>query len=226
MSMSLYFNSNGVCHQWAETLSTQMDDADIVAKFIYENIIIQFGYSKELISNKKIHFINKTIKNLLNKYFIKHRKSTPYHPCTNEQTKKINGILCKIITKIVQGSNTNWDDRIFDALWAYWTICKVTTKHTPFQLVYGQKAILPIEFEIQSLCIALDNWLRDLNSLQQHCYKLEQLDETCTQIYLHMIAIQNRQKSFYDSKLLPKQLQTNDLVYYIIVNSKNYRANF
>ena len=63
--------------------------------------------------------MNSIIEKLLSKYTIKHRKSTPYHPRTNGQTKKKNGILCKIITKTIQGSNTDWDQRIFDAWWAY-----------------------------------------------------------------------------------------------------------
>ena len=92
----------------------------------------------------------------MSKYLIKHRKSTPYHLQANGQTEKTNGILCKIITKTVQGSNIDWDQRVFDALWAYRTAYKVITKHKPFQLVYGQEAILPIELEIPSLQIAID----------------------------------------------------------------------
>jgi hypothetical protein len=102
--------------KWAEAIATKNDDADIVARFLYENIITRFGYPKELVSDRGTHFINSTIEKLLSKYMIKHRKSTPYHPHANGQTEKTNGILCKIITKTVQGSNTDWDQRVFDAL--------------------------------------------------------------------------------------------------------------
>jgi len=71
------------------------------------------------------------------KNLIKHRKTSPYHPRANGQTEKTNGILCKIITKTVQGSNIDWDARVLDVLWAYRTAYKVTTKYTLFQLVYG-----------------------------------------------------------------------------------------
>jgi transposase InsO family protein len=143
---------------------------------------------------------------------IKHRKSIPYHPRANGQTEKTNGILCKIITKTVQRSNTDWDQRIFYALWAYRTAYKVTTKSTPFQLVYGQEAILPIELEIPSLRIAIDHRMSDFNSLRHRYAVLEKLNETRAQAYLNTIAIQNRRKSFYDSKLIPKTLYENDLV--------------
>jgi hypothetical protein len=198
--------------KWAEALATRNDDANTVAKFLYEYIITRFGCPKELVSDRGTHFINDTIATLTEKYFIKHRKTSPYHPRANGQTEKTNGILCKIITKTVQGANIDWDARVLDALWAYRTAYKVTTKHTPFQLVYGQEAILPIELEVQSLRIAIDHRLGDIESLQERMGMLEKLDETRRQAYFNTLAIQNCRKSYYDSKLLPKNLQPNDLV--------------
>ena len=48
--------------KWAEALATKTDDAETVAKFLYEYIIICFGCPKELVIDKGIHFINSTIK--------------------------------------------------------------------------------------------------------------------------------------------------------------------
>ena len=116
-----------------------------------EYITVCLGCPKELVSDRGTHFINSTIKHLTNKYLIKHCKSSPYHPKANGQTEKTNGILYKIITKIVQASNNDWDERVLEALWAYRIAYKVPTKHTPFQLVYNQEAIFPIELEVPSL---------------------------------------------------------------------------
>ena len=85
-----------------------------------------------MVSDRGTHFINSSIKHLTNKYLIKHCKSSPYHPRAIGQTEKTNGILCKIITKSVQGFNKDWDERLLEALWAYCIAYKVTTKHTPF----------------------------------------------------------------------------------------------
>ena len=67
------------------------------------------------------------------------------HLRANGQSEKTNEILCEIITKIVQNSMTDWDSRLLDALWAHHTTYKVTTKFTPFRLVYGQETILPVK---------------------------------------------------------------------------------
>ena len=151
--------------KWAKAMATKAYDAKTVAKFIYENIITRFGCPKELVSDHGTYFSN-IIEQLTNRFLIKHQKTTPYHPRASGQTEKTNGILCKISTKMVQGSNTVWDARLYDALWAYRCAFKVTTKFTPFQLVYRLEAILPIELEVQSLRIALDERMSDDDSLK------------------------------------------------------------
>ena len=158
------------------------------------------------------HFINHTIATLTVKYEIKHRKTTPYHPRANGQTEKTNGILCKILTKTISGAGTDWDTKLFAALWAYRTAYKVTTNATPFQVVYGQEAILPIELEVPSLRIAVEYRLGDTESLQFRLFQLEKLDETRAQALLTMETTQKRRKSYYDSKLKLKTFKANDLV--------------
>ena len=198
--------------KWAEAAATKNDNANTVATFLYENIITHFGCPKELVSDRGTHFINHTIAALTAKYEIKHRKTTPYHPRANGQTEKTNGILCKIHTKTISSAGTDWDTKLFAALWAYRTAYKVTTNATPFQLVYGQEAILPIELEVPSLRIAIEYRLGDTESLQFRLFKLEKLDETRAQVLLTMETTQKRRKSYYDSKLKLKTFKANDLV--------------
>ena len=159
--------------KWAEAEATKTNDKVIVAKFLRENIMARFGCPKELVSDRGTHFVNDVIEELTTKYKIKHRLTTPYHPRANGQTEKTKGILCKIITKTMQGSMTVWDTKLIDALWAHRTTYKVTTKFTPFQLVYGQETISSYELELPSLRIAINERLRDAKSLEARINMLE-----------------------------------------------------
>ena len=47
---------------------------------------------------------------------------------------------------MVNANRTDWDSKLHAALWAYRTAYKVTTKHTPFSLVLGTEALLPLSF--------------------------------------------------------------------------------
>ena len=51
--------------------------------FIREHIITRFGIPRRLISDNGTLFINKDMKNLIETYYIKHGKSTPYYPQGN-----------------------------------------------------------------------------------------------------------------------------------------------
>ena len=113
--------------KWTEAAATKTSDASIVAQFFYENIISRYGCPKELISDRGTYFLNKTIDELTTRFFIKHQKTSPYHPCVSRQTGKINSIFCGILTKTITGSLTNWDDKLWAIFWAYRTVYKVTT---------------------------------------------------------------------------------------------------
>ena len=111
-----------------------------MAKFLKANIFgcprefSGLGCPQEFISDKGTHFVNDVIELLKKKYNIKHRLIIPYYPRANGQMEKTNEILCKIISKTVQGSTMDWDVKLLHALWAYRTTYEVTTKFTPFQL--------------------------------------------------------------------------------------------
>jgi hypothetical protein len=57
---------------------------------------------------------------------------------------------------MVGTNKTSWHLQLFSALWAYHTSVKTATGFTPFQLVYGIEAVLPIECEIPSLKLTVE----------------------------------------------------------------------
>ena len=56
--------------------------------------------------------------------------------------------------KTIQLHHKDWADRIPEALWAYRITCRNTTRHTPNELVYGKKLLLPIEFQVKTFRMA------------------------------------------------------------------------
>ena len=95
------------------------------------------------------------MRELLLKLGIKHKHSTPYYPQCNGLVEKVNGMICKIISKHVGNKTQTWDKHLNATLWAYHTSFKSSLGFTPFHLVYGQEALLPIEVELSSLKVLL-----------------------------------------------------------------------
>ena len=61
----------------------------------------------------------------------------------------------RILKKIVSENRVDWDDKLDSALWSFWTAFKVATGMTPFKLVYGIEAVVPMEYVIPSLRLAV-----------------------------------------------------------------------
>lgn len=47
--------------KWVEAKSTQRNDAQTTAQFLYENIFTRYGLPIEIVSDRGTHFINKVI---------------------------------------------------------------------------------------------------------------------------------------------------------------------
>ncbi|KAH9288894.1 hypothetical protein KI387_033011, partial [Taxus chinensis] len=71
----------------------------------------------------------------------------------------------------------DWDDKVSTVLWAYRTTYKRLNKATPFQLVFGMNAFLPVEFVLPSLHIACTGGLDDEQALEGRIDELIKLDE-------------------------------------------------
>ena len=130
--------------KWAEAKAVKMDTTVHAATFMYENIILRFGCPKIMVSDKGSYFLNELFEQMTVKFRINHRKTMPYHSQTNGQTKRVNGILVSILRKTILDSKRDWNVKLTAALWAYMTTFNVTTRATPFSLVFG--STLPIEY--------------------------------------------------------------------------------
>src|SRR3954462_1709639 len=84
------------------------------------------------------------IEKLMKKFQIKHLFSTPYHPQTNGLVERFNRTLCESLSKLVK-QTTEWDKYIIPVLFAYRTSRHSTTKISPFYLVNGREAKLPVD---------------------------------------------------------------------------------
>jgi hypothetical protein len=60
-------------------------------------------------------------------------------------------VLIKIIKKRIKDNPRRWHEKISKALWAHRTSRDGATKVTPFELVFGQEVVLPMEIGLQSL---------------------------------------------------------------------------
>uniref|UniRef100_A0A2N9G4I2 Integrase catalytic domain-containing protein n=1 Tax=Fagus sylvatica TaxID=28930 RepID=A0A2N9G4I2_FAGSY len=123
--------------KWAEAIPLRKATGAAVANFIRKHIITRFGIPYKLISDNGTPFINKDMREVLEHYQVKHRRSTPYYPQGNGQAEATNRMLLRILSKMVFDYGNDWRAHLADVLWAYRSSPKIATGFTPFSLVYG-----------------------------------------------------------------------------------------
>ena len=69
-------------------------------------------------------------------------------------------IIKRILRKMVENSR-DWSENLPFALWAYCTYFRTSTGATPYSLVYGMEAMLPVEIEMGSLRVAFEHQISE-----------------------------------------------------------------
>jgi hypothetical protein len=108
-------------------------------------------------SDRGCQFVNHVIKILTIEFKIFHTLSSTYYPRANSHAKATNKILVGVIYKFCGVEGEDWEEKLPLVLWAYRTSYKVTTRHMPFHLMYGQEVVVPTKFMVPSLQIVIDN---------------------------------------------------------------------
>ena len=137
--------------RWAEAKAVKQIGAKDVAKFVYEDICCKFGVPLELLSDQGPGFRADLIEYLCMKMKIRHNFTTAYYPQCNGLNERFNGELVQILSKVTEHRGKNWDLELPGALWAYRTSVKTSTGFTPFHLIYGKEALLPVEVVLPTM---------------------------------------------------------------------------
>jgi len=81
------------------------------------------------------------------------------------------------VKKVVSKSKQDWHKKLGEVFWAYRTSYRTPIQTTPYALVYGVEAVLPLEVQTPSLCIAIQEGFHEDEHDQLWLAKLEGLDE-------------------------------------------------
>ncbi|KAM1588550.1 hypothetical protein ACFX10_027551 [Malus domestica] len=98
---------------------------------------------------------------LCEKYKFKQHKSSMYHAPANGLVEAFNKTLCNLLKKVIIRTKRNRHKTISKALWAYRTTHRTPTQATPYSLIYSVEVILPLESQIPSLRMTIQEGLTE-----------------------------------------------------------------
>jgi hypothetical protein len=149
--------------------------------------------------------------------------SSSYYAQANGQAESSNKVLIKLTKKKIADEPKRWHEVLSEALWAHRVSQHGATKVTPFELVYGQEAVLPIEVNLQAWRVACQN------SLSAEVYGELMLDRIDGNIESRLTALREIEKEklrvvrAYNKKVKKKSFQIEELVWktFLPIGSKN-----
>ena len=191
-----------------------------VAKFIISHIIYRYGVPHELISDRGEHFRGE-VDTLVQEYGIQHHRSSAYRPQTNGAVEAANKNIKRILIKMVETSR-DWLGKLPFTLWDYLTSFRTSTRATPYSLVYGMKAVLPIEIEMVSLRVALEHQISETDWAQSRYNQLSLLDERRLRATDHVQGYQRKMTRAFGKRVKPRKFQKGDLVLKVLKGLINY----
>lgn len=197
--------------KWSEAIPLKAVKAEDVANFIKTHIIYRFGVPSKIISDNASYFKCKAMVALCEKYNIQHAFSASYNPTANGQAEAFNKVLCNILKKMVSGNKRDWHERLPEALWAYRTTVRTATGCTPYNLIYGSEAVLPLEIQLPSLRIATLLTNPDENA-QIRLAELEALDEKRLAVQQRLEIYQAQVAGAFNKKVKFRSFKVGDLV--------------
>ncbi|RDX63350.1 pol, partial [Mucuna pruriens] len=163
--------------KWVEAASYPNVTPNIMVRFIKRDIKYRYGLLAHIIINNDTNQNNKMMTELCVQFWIRHHNSIPYHPKMNWAVEVANKNLKEIVQKMVV-TYKDWHEMLPYALHGYRTSVRTSTGATPYSLVCGTEAVLPIEVEIPSLRVLAEveleeaEWFNNTPSIESDRRKM------------------------------------------------------
>ncbi|KAK9034176.1 hypothetical protein V6N11_050351 [Hibiscus sabdariffa] len=159
---------------------------------------------------------SKMMERICQQFKIKHHRSVTYRPKMNGAVEAANKNIKRIVAKMTT-TYRDWHEKLPFALLAYRTSVKTSTGVTPYSLVYGTEAVLPIEVEIPSLRVLLEVELDEAEWIQARYDQLNLIEEKRLKAICHAQMYQRRMIRAHNKKVRPREFREGDLVLKMIL---------
>ncbi|CAA0840169.1 Unknown protein, partial [Striga hermonthica] len=164
---------------------------------------------KVLISDNGTQFNGKQIRAWCEDMKIEQHFVSVSHPHANGQVEVTNRIILNGLKMRLEKASGTRVDELTSVLWAYKTTPR-STGETPFSLVYGMEALLPIEVELQS------KWSSTYEQGQNEelmMAALDTIEELREQTSTRVETYKQRMRASHDRKVKVRRFEVGDFVW-------------
>ena len=179
-------------------------DAETIATVFVEKIVLTYGTPQVLQTDQGANFVSEVFTNTCKILIIKKIQSTAFQPESQGSIERSHRILAEYLRHYVKEDQSNWDQWIPFATYAYNTTEHSATGFTPFELLFGHPSVLSSTLkEPPGSQYNYDEYASELKS------RLQTIQQST---YRNLIVSKGKSKNYYDKTARPLKLQVGDKV--------------
>ena len=202
--------------KYAIAVPTKNQTAKVVAQTLWDNLISHYGWPEKLHSDQGADFQSKVISELCKLGDIKKTRTTPYHPQGNP-VERYNRTLIDMLGTLHESQKKDWRMYVKPLTHAYNCTTSDTTGYSPYFLMFGRHARLPLDIMFGTdpdarLSKSTGQYVKDLRLRLQHAFDVAKANTTKTS---------EKNKKTYNRSVPASVLEKDDRV---LVKNVNIRG--
>ena len=195
--------------KWVEAEPLATISGDKIIKFVWRQIVCRFGLPHTIVTDNGKQFAENPFKKWCQEKCICQRFTSVAHPQANGQTEVTNRTIVHGLKTRLEQSSKSWVDELQSVLWAYRTTERTATKDTPFSLVYGAEAVIPIEVSLSTARTTLMTAETNDEGLRAN---LDLIEERRSDAEVRQAAYKAMTERYYNKRVNKVILREGDLV--------------
>ena len=203
--------------KWTEALPMPNQEAITVARKFFSEFICRFGVPYEILTDQGTQFQSTLFTELAGLLDMDKTRTSAYHPMANGLVERFNRTLEMMLSMFVSDTQRDWDQYIPALMLAYRSTQQETTGVSPYKMMFGREATLPIDLIMgrppNQEGVTLDS--------SEYVYHLrDRLEDIFEMARHHLKTGAQRQKRLYDRNTSGKAYQEGELVWVAVTRKK------
>uniref|UniRef100_A0A1A8UYG6 Gypsy retrotransposon integrase-like protein 1 n=1 Tax=Nothobranchius furzeri TaxID=105023 RepID=A0A1A8UYG6_NOTFU len=193
--------------KYAVAIPTKDQKAITVAKNLWEQFFVHYGFPERLLSDQGRDFESQLIKELCILVGSTKVRTSPYHPRGNP-VERFNRTLLSMLGTLKNKDKSHWRDYVKPLTHAYNCTKNEVTGYSPYELMFGRQPRLPIDisFNLPAKGGSPKSHSQYVKNLKAH---LEESYQVATQ---NSKRVADRNKRRFDKAVRESVLETGDKV--------------
>jgi hypothetical protein len=188
--------------------------------------IHRFGIPQTLMTDQGLSFMSHQFREFAESLRIKLMNSSPYYAQSNGKVESSNRTLIRLVEKKIEDYPRRWHEVLSEALWAHRTSQHGATKVTPFELVYGQEVVLPVEINLQTCRVARQGVLSAEEYTEAMMDRIDSIPESRFKVLREIEREKRWVAKAYNKRVKKKTFQISELVWKTILLIGNHSGKF